>query len=121
RKYGAGGGRIDVLVAPQPRALVVAVRDRGPGVPAAESERVFERFVRGEAHRHGSTPGVGIGLYLARTIVRRLGGELAVVSQYEAEALFAARAAAEPSATAGVAAHGPGACFVFRLPTETPA
>lgn len=121
RKYGASGGRIDVLVAPQPRALVVAVRDRGPGVPAAESERVFERFVRGEAHRHGSTPGVGIGLYLARTIVRRLGGELTVASPAEAEALFAARAAAEPAATAGAAPHGPGACFVFRLPTETPA
>ena len=121
RKYGASGGRIDVLVAQQPRALVVAVRDRGPGVPAAEAERVFERFVRGEAHRHGSTPGVGIGLYLARTIVRRLGGELAVASADEADALFAARAAAGSAATAGVAAHGPGACFVFRLPTENPA
>lgn len=150
RKYGAGGGRIDVLVAQQPRALVVAVRDRGPGVPAAEAERVFERFVRGEAHRHGSTPGVGIGLYLARTIVRRLGGELSVVSVAEADALFVARAddaAAVAAASVGVgelpaerpcdegrrpvgdgeprcepaAAHGPGACFVFRLPTENPA
>lgn len=150
RKYGAGGGRIDVLVAQQPRSLVVAVRDRGPGVPAAEAERVFERFVRGEAHRHGSTPGVGIGLYLARTIARRLGGELTVASVAEAEALFAARAddaAAVAAASVGVgelpaerprdegrrpvgdgesrcepaAAHGPGACFVFRLPTENPA
>lgn len=137
RKYGASGGRIDVLVATQPRALVVAVRDRGPGVPAAESERVFERFVRGEAHRHGSTPGVGIGLYLARTIARRLGGELTVVSHSEAEALFAARASGDERAAAPASAvveghgephrepaaapHGPGACFVFRLPTENPA
>lgn len=147
RKYGARGGRIDVLVAPQPRALVVAVRDRGPGVPAAEVERVFERFVRGEAHRHGSTPGVGIGLYLARTIVRRLGGDLAVASSAEAEALFALRdprnewadsrasetVASNPAVAASAAigidgdadhasaAHGPGACFVFRLPTENPA
>lgn len=137
RKYGAGGGRIDVLVAPQPRALVVAVRDRGPGVPAAEAERVFERFVRGEAHRHGSTPGVGIGLYLARTIVRRLGGELVVASSAEAEALFARRASGDERAAGPASAvveghgdphrepaatpHGPGACFVFRLPTENPA
>ena len=39
--------------------------------------------MRGEAHPHGSTPGVGMGVYLARTIVRRLGGELAVASLAE--------------------------------------
>ncbi|MCK5944992.1 MAG: HAMP domain-containing histidine kinase [Planctomycetes bacterium] len=80
RKYGARGGRVEVrawLDAGRPR---VAVRDHGDGVPEAERERVFDRFVRGDAHAHGSTPGVGIGLYLARSIVRRLGGELACVA-----------------------------------------
>jgi K+-sensing histidine kinase KdpD len=50
------------------------------GVPDGEREAVFERFVRGRDHAHGSTPGVGIGLYLARSIVRRLGGELRCVA-----------------------------------------
>lgn len=114
RKYGAGGGRIEIAVLRRDSAVLVAVRDHGPGVPEAERERVFERFVRGIVHQHGSTPGVGIGLYLARTIVRRLGGELSVASTDETNDLFGA--AASTGADAG---SGPGACFVFRLPTET--
>ena len=78
RKYGAGGGKIELATSVTTDRLRVDVRDHGAGVPAAERERVFARFVRGAAHRHGSTPGVGIGLYLARTIARRLGGELEV-------------------------------------------
>jgi len=83
RKYGAAGKRVEVrawLDGGQPR---LAVRDHGEGVPDGEREAVFDRFVRGRAHAHGSTPGVGIGLYLARSIVRRLGGELACVAPDE--------------------------------------
>ena len=47
----------------------------GPGVPAAERELVFERFRRGARERDGSTPGVGLGLYLARELLRRGGGD----------------------------------------------
>ena len=80
RKYGGAGGHVDVHAEVVGDRLQVAVRDRGDGVPEDERERVFDRFVRGTAHRHGSTPGVGIGLYLARQITRRLGGELACVA-----------------------------------------
>ena len=116
RKYGAGGGRIEIAVLRSEGTVLVAVRDHGLGVPEAERERVFERFVRGSAHQHGSTPGVGIGLYLARTIVRRLGGELSVASTDETNDLFGSAAR-----TGADARSGPGACFVFRLPTETSA
>lgn len=97
RKYGAGGGVIEVDCALEGGAVRVAVRDHGPGVPAGERERVFERFVRGTAHRHGSTPGVGIGLFLARSLMRRQGCDL----WHE-----------EPRG------GGPGAAFVFQLPME---
>lgn len=76
RKYGASGKRVEVLAVAEGDRLTVCVRDHGPGVPAAEREAVFDRFVRGREHQHGSTPGVGIGLYLARSIARRLGGDL---------------------------------------------
>jgi two-component system phosphate regulon sensor histidine kinase PhoR len=146
RKYGASGGRLDVVVVGGEANVRVAVRDHGPGVPESEHESVFAKFVRGQAHRHGSTPGVGIGLYLARTIVRRLGGELAVASASETAELFpvasggaaAGNAAIAAAASQGddasmrtddapgtarpaVADSGPGACFVFRLPVETSA
>ncbi|MCU0864310.1 MAG: HAMP domain-containing histidine kinase [Planctomycetes bacterium] len=79
-KYGRAGQRIDVTLRSSEggRRAVLDVRDRGCGVPAAERERIFARFVRGSAHAHGSTPGVGIGLHLARTIAHKLGGELSV-------------------------------------------
>jgi len=98
RKYGAGGGGIDVVTRSNGVGLLVDVRDRGPGVPEHERERIFERFVRGAAHAHGGTPGIGIGLYLARTIARRLGGELVCSSPADG---------------------GPGACFTFSFSMET--
>lgn len=80
RKYAATGKQLRVVGAMQPDQLTVSVRDFGPGVLASERDTVFDRFVRGDEHQHGSTPGVGIGLYLARTIVRRLNGELTCVA-----------------------------------------
>lgn len=77
RKYGKGGGRIDVVAKATDREVLVDVRDHGVGVPAVERERIFERFVRGRNDAHGSQPGVGIGLYIARHITALMGGELA--------------------------------------------
>jgi len=52
----------------------IAVSDRGPGVPAAERERVLGRFVRLEASR--SEPGSGLGLSLVAAVARLHGGAL---------------------------------------------
>lgn len=95
RKYGVAGGCIEVTTRRRASTFAVDVRDRGPGVPIGERDRIFDRFVRGAAHAHGSTPGVGIGLYLARSIARRLGGDLVCTEPLDA---------------------GPGACFTFTLP-----
>ncbi|HEX5054456.1 MAG TPA: HAMP domain-containing sensor histidine kinase [Planctomycetota bacterium] len=100
RKYGGAGARIDVETRSEGERVHVEVRDHGPGVPEVERQRIFERFVRGTAHAHGGTPGVGIGLYLARTIARRLGGELVCTAPLDGD-------------------HG--ACFTFTFPMETPA
>jgi two-component system, OmpR family, sensor kinase len=51
------------------------VRDRGPGLGAAEAEQVFERFHRGDAGRRGG-PGTGLGLPIARELARRWGGDV---------------------------------------------
>jgi len=56
----------------------IEVRDRGPGLSAEEQARIFGRFVRGAASE--GTSGLGIGLYLCRTIVERHGGTIGVDS-----------------------------------------
>ena len=54
------------------------VDDRGPGVPAAERERIFEPFLRLEASRNRDRGGAGLGLAIARHLVLSLGGTIAV-------------------------------------------
>lgn len=57
--------------------IVLAVEDRGPGIPAAEASRVTERFYRGKGTRAG---GSGLGLAIARELAERGGGSLSVGS-----------------------------------------
>ena len=61
----------------------VSVRDEGPGLPAAEHERVWERFYRmpGTEVRSGSGGGLGLGLHVCRTIIELHGGRVGVDSR----------------------------------------
>jgi two-component system, OmpR family, sensor kinase len=76
-RYTQAGGRVDVSVADAgapgaPRALLT-VTDDGPGIPAAERERVFDRFYR----RAGTTPpGSGLGLAIVRAIAQAHGASV---------------------------------------------
>jgi signal transduction histidine kinase len=67
-KYGAGGGRVSLTVQNGNGGPEVVVADRGPGIPAADRERVLERFVRLDGSR--TTPGNGLGLSLVAAIAR---------------------------------------------------
>ncbi|MGE0258154.1 MAG: ATP-binding protein [Alphaproteobacteria bacterium] len=71
-KYGANGGQIAVTVRRRGGCAVIEVADRGPGIPEADRDTVFDRFVRLEPSR--STPGNGLGLSLVRAVARRHGG-----------------------------------------------
>lgn len=54
----------------------ILIDDDGPGIPAAERERVFQPFVRLDASRNPATGGVGLGLTIARDVARSHGGEV---------------------------------------------
>ena len=77
-KYGGRGGRIDVCLHRSGGEIVLEIRDRGPGIASELHERVFDRFVRGEAHR--GTPGTGLGLSVVRAIAIRHGAQLRLES-----------------------------------------
>ena len=57
---------------------VVEIADRGPGLPTAELERVFQPFYRVEPSRNRNTGGIGLGLAVARSIARAHGGDISL-------------------------------------------
>lgn len=76
----AGGARVR-LSAASGGMLTVEVEDDGPGIPAAELDRVFEPFHRGEPSRNRETGGVGLGLPIARNILRAHGGDVVLANR----------------------------------------
>lgn len=78
RPAGGGGGgergRIAVTLRREGADAVLSVADDGPGIPAADRERVVERFVRLDASR--TRPGSGLGLSLVAAVARLHGGSL---------------------------------------------
>lgn len=70
------GGSATVRVEDTPSSLRLHVLDNGPGIPEGELERVFEPFHRLESSRNRATGGTGLGLGIARSVVRLHGGEV---------------------------------------------
>jgi signal transduction histidine kinase len=69
------GGGAKVGVSADHECAVVEIADKGPGIPDAELERVFEPFYRREASRSRDTGGIGLGLPVVRSIARAHGGD----------------------------------------------
>jgi two-component system OmpR family sensor kinase len=75
-RYTPEAGRVDVGVASDGGRAVLSVRDSGPGIPEADRERVFDRFVRGSVT--GAVRGSGLGLSIVKRIAERHGADIAV-------------------------------------------
>jgi two-component system OmpR family sensor kinase len=70
------GGSTTVSLAALPDHLTVSIDDNGPGIPEAEMETVFNPFYRLEASRNRETGGFGLGLTVARSVIKGHGGDL---------------------------------------------
>jgi PAS domain S-box-containing protein len=79
-KYSLGTGRVEVRLESSPTHLRIAVRDEGVGIPEREQERIFEKFYRLPDMSH-AVSGTGLGLYICRELVRRMGGTIWVESR----------------------------------------
>lgn len=94
-------GRVQLtLTMDGPATAVLTVADDGPGIPPADRDRVFDRFVRLQAARTrhaGEATGTGLGLSIARDITTAHGGTITVTDAQDA---------------------GPGAEFTVRLPAD---
>lgn len=85
------GSAVTVAVRRDGERAVVEVADDGDGVPEADRERIFERFVRLDAARSRDDGGAGLGLAIARDVAVRHGGTLTVRDAPAGGALFALR------------------------------
>ncbi len=94
-KYAATPPRVEVSLRPAAGGrLAVRIADNGPGIPQHLRRKIFGRFVRLGLELERKKPGTGLGLYIARTLVRRHRGQIRV---YDPE-------------------HGPGTVFEVQLP-----
>jgi signal transduction histidine kinase len=82
RAYADPGSTVEVEVSRDGDAVTVSVRNRGPVIPLADRERIFEPFVRSAAST--STPGTGLGLFITRQVVEAHGGRVSVDSEASA-------------------------------------
>jgi PAS domain S-box-containing protein len=80
-KYSPAGGRIQVELEPRGDELAIAVRDEGLGIATAEQSLIFEKFYRADPNMTRGVSGSGLGLYISRELVDRMGGTISVESQ----------------------------------------
>jgi signal transduction histidine kinase len=93
-KYMPDGGRVVISAYREQDEVAIAISDSGPGILSEDLPHIFEKFYRGqqvapalsgtaigEAVESSEAPGVGLGLYLARTITEEIGGRITVESK----------------------------------------
>jgi signal transduction histidine kinase len=79
-RYSPPNSPLAVSARVQDQQVTVSVADRGPGIPKEEQSHIFEKFYRSKEHRD-LIPGTGMGLAIAREIVRAHGGRIWVESE----------------------------------------
>ncbi len=85
------GGEVAVRVRGDAREVTVEVLDSGPGLPAGEEARVFERFYRADRSRSRASGGSGLGLAIVKAVVELHGGEVRAESRQRGGARFEVR------------------------------
>jgi signal transduction histidine kinase len=78
-----GGSARVTMVPPEGGTVAVTIEDDGPGIPIEEMDRVFEPFHRLEQSRNRETGGVGLGLPIARNMLRAHGGDVVLKNKPE--------------------------------------
>ena len=89
-KYSPPGTLIRIDITKGREGWRLSVTDQGPGIPLEEQSRIFDRFYRGGNEETRQAKGTGLGLYIVKRLVQRLGGEVQVTSAVPTGSIFAA-------------------------------
>ena len=95
-KYAGEVPEVGVDLRPSDGRVTVRISDNGPGIPPPLRRKIFGRFVRVGNELERAKPGTGLGLYIVRTLVRRMHGKITVRGRR----------------------HGPGTVFEVELPAR---
>jgi PAS domain S-box-containing protein len=87
-KYSPDGGEVELGVRTGPGTVHFFVRDHGLGIPPEEQTRIFDKFYRLDPDMTRGVGGTGLGLYICRELVERMGGEISVTSETGAGSTF---------------------------------
>ena len=90
-KFNEPGGTIRVTLKSPGNEALLTIGNSGPGIPADDQDRIFTRFHRVDAARQRKVEGIGLGLSLAREIVRAHGGELQLLESRPGWTVFRMR------------------------------
>jgi PAS domain S-box-containing protein len=80
-KYSPDGGVVELRIDRKETGVRFSVRDEGLGIPSSEHDRIFDKFYRLDPHLTRGVGGTGLGLYICRELVRRLGGRISLASE----------------------------------------
>lgn len=80
-KYAGSPPQVHVAMRAEGQKVVVEISDNGEGIPKSLRRKVFSRFVRLGEELQRKKPGTGLGLYIVRTLTKRLGGSVRIVDK----------------------------------------
>lgn len=80
-RYTPAGGKITIAVEKKEGRTIISVKDTGLGIPAEDQEKIFEKSYRSEGAKQISSDGTGLGLYIARSVAKKVGADIWVESK----------------------------------------
>jgi len=80
-KYAPGKSNIEIDLISHGNQIITKVKDKGLGLSTDQQSKIFDRFYRAEAAAHSGFSGLGLGLYIAKEIVKKHDGEIGVSSE----------------------------------------